>query len=286
MGKNDPAVVGQPQHVPGRGNLPGMGPHQMNPGVKLGAASHEHLKAHGAGNVRQFCQAHRIVNHQGRNAGHHLGAVDQGQPFARLQNQRRKADLLQGPGTAHALTLKKSLSHADQDQAEMGCRRQITAGAHRTLFRNHRRYAAIQKRHKMTEGLVGAGGVSHVKIVEPNGHDRTNHIFGQGISDTRGMAHENLLLQDARVCRGYRDIAQGAKACCDAVDHLFFPDPPGNETRRFFNTCFTFRGDADRNPATGDGHHVIDGYFFFVNNDRLHFLRFFLASTSWRSTER
>jgi hypothetical protein len=64
----------------------------------------------------------------------------------------------------------------------------------------------------------------------PHRPDVPEPCFRKGVANTRRMTHQNLFLQAPGVLRGYRDVAHGAKAGGDAIDHLFFPDPPGYQS--------------------------------------------------------
>ena len=61
--------------------------------IELRIAAHQYFQAHGTGDVGCFCQSPGVMNRQGLEPGHDLGAVNQGQTFARLQGDRFQAGL-------------------------------------------------------------------------------------------------------------------------------------------------------------------------------------------------
>ncbi len=119
--------------------------------VEFGAAAHQHLEAHGGRNIGHLGKMDGIIDRQPADGGHHLGAVDQRQTFSGLQLNGLQTALAQHLLAGHFLPFIKRFTQTDQNQRQMGQRRQVAAGTHRPFVRHHRANAPVEKRDQMLE---------------------------------------------------------------------------------------------------------------------------------------
>jgi len=77
-----------PIHVVGGRSLSRVGPHLMNPGIKLRPASHQHFDAHGGGNIGHLGKHDSVMDRKPSDSGHNLSSVYQCKALGGFKHQR------------------------------------------------------------------------------------------------------------------------------------------------------------------------------------------------------
>jgi hypothetical protein len=83
---------------------------------------------------------------QGTHRSHRLSAVEERDTFFNLELQRFNLRATQSIGAGHALTIEENFALTDCRLCEVRQRRKITAGSHRSFFRNYRCHPAFEQR--------------------------------------------------------------------------------------------------------------------------------------------
>ena len=164
----------------------------------------------------------RVVVGQRADAGHELGPVQQGQAFLGAA-----ARAVRGPARASAVgardrarTVHRRLALADDDQRQVGQRRQVARGAQAAAGRHDRVHGRVEHRDQQLDDLDADAG-------EPDGqgvgaeHEHGPHdLVGQRIADAGRVATDQVALELGGLIGRDPDVGQVAEAGRDAVDGL------------------------------------------------------------------
>ncbi len=190
----------------------------------------------GGGDACRSDESVGIRQQQGTDGGHHLGPVEQGEPFLGLQGQRFQAGLAQGDQARDDLAVELHPAPADERQGEMRERGQVAGRTHAPLLRNERMDPKAQEVEQPVHDDRPTTAVTERQRIRPQQQHRAHDFPGEGRSHARRVAHQEVLLEPSGV--GRRDerggeIAEPGGDPVDdgalgeqAVDHLARLDDP------------------------------------------------------------
>jgi len=125
--------------------------------VRLRRAA-ERLERDRRGDLRVLEQPQAVVHRERPDAGHDRGPVDDRQALLRLEDQRRDPGPSQRLPPGEGATSIFGSAFSDEDEPEMGERRQVSAGSEGPAGRDHGMHAAIQEiKQARHEDLSDAG---------------------------------------------------------------------------------------------------------------------------------
>ena len=205
----------------------------MDSRVKLGPGPHEHLKAHGGGNVSHFGQTYGVMDCKGAHSGAHLCAIHQGQSLAGLKLERLQATLGQGLPPIHSPALVEGLTLTQKHQRQVCQGSQIPTRSHGTLFVNHGMNPPVEEFHEVLDGFPADARMSPCQILDTEGHHGPHRLFVQHVPHRRSMAPDDIVLKLAGVFPGYGHIAQRTETRCYTINGFPFLDPPFNQSPCF-----------------------------------------------------
>ena len=107
---------------------------------------------------------------------------------------------------------------ADQDQGEVGERRQVAAGADRAALGDDGVDAAVEQFAEQLDDLGPDAGMALGQDVGPEEDRRAGFRLADGVSRAQGVAPEQVRLQRVAIGASDEDVAQRAEAGADAVD--------------------------------------------------------------------
>jgi hypothetical protein len=113
----------------------------------------ERLQRQRDGDDGRVEHAARVAQRQAAGRGHQVRPVDQRQPLLGLELDRREPGAPQRGGARHPLAVDERLALADQDQREMGERRQVARRSDRAAARDDRHDAALEQRQQQLDEL-------------------------------------------------------------------------------------------------------------------------------------
>ena len=153
--------------------------------------------------------------------GHELRAVDEREPFLRLQPHRleaRPARARRRPGSARPF--ERGLALADQRQREMGERREVAAGADGAAARHVRQHAAVEALDEQLDGDRARARVALRQRVRAQQHRRADDLVRVRLADPAGVAAQEAELELLGQLLGDRARDEAAEAGVDAVGVL------------------------------------------------------------------
>ena len=161
--------------------------HGVDARIKRAVAAPGSVQRHGPRNHRGFKQtlgAQQRVDGQRRR---HLRAIDQRQAFFGRQANGLEARFLQSPGGKHARALKEHFAFANQREAQVRQRRQITRCADRALAGNHRRDAKVVKRQQAINDDLANAGIAACQASGLDQQNQAHHGLCHGLTHTHSV---------------------------------------------------------------------------------------------------
>ncbi len=132
---------------------------------------------------------------------------------------------LQRHRAGHPLAAQRRLALADQDQRQVGERRQVAGGADRSLARHDRVHAGVEQLDEALDHDRPDPGVppgEHVGAEQEHGaHD----VLAERLAHPAGVGAQQVELQPGELVGGDLDVGEPAEAGVDAVQHLARRDP-------------------------------------------------------------
>ncbi len=185
----------QPHQVSSRVNLPFVRPCQMNSRIKCRWRTHQSLQRHCARQVAEPHHAARSRRRKRAHCGHRLRAVQERQSLLRSQRQWLKPRPPQRFSTRQPRALIERLPLTDHNERQMRQRRQIAARSHRSLFRNHRVNARVEKRNQQLQQLRPHPAESLCKHIRAQQQHRSRFRFRQRLANPARMTAHKVDLQ-------------------------------------------------------------------------------------------
>ncbi len=245
--------------MPRRRHLPGMRPRGDELLGERGAGAEHGLEAHGADDVGGERQAQRVVVAKGSDAGHQLRPVEERQALLRAELEGRQPGMLEGVGArAGTGTVDRCLSLADEDERQVGERRQVA-----------RRAEAAARGDDGMDGLVEHAdeelGDGHADARQPDGErvgaqqeHRAHDLVGQRVADAGRVRPNEVALQLGRLVRLDPHVGEVAEARRDAVDGRPLVDEPLDDGPRLAHASRGIRVERHRSSAACHLDDVVD----------------------------
>ena len=147
--------------------------------------------------ARSAVRARRRRAHEAerRHRGHELRAVDQREPFLRLQPNRLEADGCERLGAAEQLAVDPRLALPDERQREMRERREVAAGADRATRRDVRQHPAVEALDQELDGLDPSAGIPLRERVRAQQHRRADDLVRIRLTDAARVAAQQPKLE-------------------------------------------------------------------------------------------
>jgi hypothetical protein len=162
-----------------------------------------------------------IGEHEGADGAHHVGAVDEGEPFLRLQFDRGEVCAGQRVRPRKVLTLICRFAFAEQDEGGVGEGREVARGADGPPGGDDGRDAGVQQVEDALNEVGPGAGMAPAEAGGLDEHHRANDIVGQRFADAGGVGADEVVLDIAELFGVDADAGEGAEAGVDAVDRLF-----------------------------------------------------------------
>ena len=176
----------------------------MNSGVERAHRAAQPVDRERGRDVRRARQAFGAGNGQRRHRGRWLRAVDERQPFLGAQRDRREprgGECLTATYEGHRVA-DPGLTLADEDERQVGKRREIATRANRAAARHARVDAVVEEVQQPLERRAPDAREALGQDVRPQRHRGTDGSNRQGVTDAGGVAAQEVHLQRAeRVTR-------------------------------------------------------------------------------------
>src|SRR5262245_47669342 len=253
MGLVDLRVLEQQKHVRRRVALPLEWAEGVHRGQKARAGALERLERLCAGDVGGLREPASTRDSEGTECRHELGAVDEREPFLRLQPDWLEADLRQRHGSGQAAAVDRRLALPDQRQREVREWREVAACADRAPARHVREDAAVEALDKQFDGFDPRSRVALRERVCAKEHRGTDDLVRVRLADPARMAPQQPQLQLLRQLLGDRARDEATEARVDAV-RVLFATVRGvlDDLARRGHSLPGRVGEADRPPAECD----------------------------------
>ncbi len=143
-----------------------------------------------AGDVRGPRQPSRPHEPEREHRRHELGAVDEREPFLRLQLHGLETHPRERVRSGQPLAVEPRLSFADERQREMRQRREVARGADRATARHDRQNASVKEREEQLHSLDPSPRVPFRQRVRAQEHRRADHLAGIRVTDPARVGAE------------------------------------------------------------------------------------------------
>ncbi len=236
---------------------------------KRSARSLERLDRERTGDVGCPGQASRPYEAESERRSHELGAVDERQPFLRLELNGLELGPRERVRSREPLAVEPRLSLADEREREMGERREIARRSHRAAAGYDRQDSAVEKRQEQLDRLDAGTGVALRERVRAQEHRRPDDLVGIRIADSARVRAQQPQLQLRGLLLGDRNGDEAAEAGVDAVGVL--AAPVRGSLHKLAGGVHSFPrqvGELHRRPVDGHGPDVVDGQVVAGEADR------------------
>ena len=176
MGLLQTAVAQEVAHLGRDGDLPGMRSRQLVGRGEGDVRAEQCLDRLRGRDARGADQAIRVGQEQRGERAHHLGPVEQREPFLRLQLQRLQPGGGQGLARRQDSTAHLDLAPSDQRQGEMGERRQVAGRTEAPLLRHDRVDALFEERQQPIDQQRPAAAVPERQRVRAQEQHRPDDL--------------------------------------------------------------------------------------------------------------
>ena len=112
----------------------------------------------------------------------------------------------------------RRVAFADQDEREVGKRREVATRADRATARDARMHIAVEQLDQLFERAAANAGVTLREDVRPQQHGRTHGAHRQRFADAGGMASQQIQLKRAQRAGWNRGLGKRSESRVDAVD--------------------------------------------------------------------
>ncbi len=137
-----------------------------------------------------------------------MGAVQQGKTFFGFQGNGFPSHFLVDFFAAVIGAFVFDLPHADNREAEVGQRHQVTGGAEGSLFVHHRINAVVVEVHKTLHRFHLHAGIAVRKGLDFQQEHQTDNFFRHFVSHAASVGHHQVLLQFAQILFRYGRVAK------------------------------------------------------------------------------
>ena len=175
------------------------------------------IDRHCTGDYRAREQIFRAKQPGQRERRGDLGAIDQGETFLGAQLERLQAGLLQSLRRIEDVAVDAYLADPQQHRPQVRERRKIARGADRTLGGDHRIHLPVQQREQPVDQLIADAGQALGERIDLQCQDQADDSVGQGLTDPRGMRHQQVSLQEFQLVVGDAGLGQQPKPGIDAI---------------------------------------------------------------------
>ena len=218
------------------------------------------LQAHGADDVRGGGQPPRVLEGQGSQRAHQLGAVQQRQALLRLQRQRPQPGVGQGFGRrARSALVDPGLSLADHHQREVGQRRQVAGRTDAAARGHHGMHLVVEHADQQLHHLGAHAGQANRQGVGAQQQHGPHHLGGERLAHAGGVRPHQVALQLGGLGGLDPDVRQVPEAGGDAVGGASVGDQLLDHRPRGAHPLHRRRVQLHLTARTGDLRHVPGG---------------------------
>ena len=174
-------------------------------------------------------------------------------------------------GGLAAFATEHHFALAGQGRGDVGQRRQITAGADRTFFRDQRQDVVFEERLKALQQFHAHPGHAVAQRLQTRREHRARRLGVEQFAQAAAVEGVQMTRQRLDVMQRHRDHAGVAVTGGHAIDHAFLVQQ-GVEESRALGDALTVRGVAlqlRRHLTVGQGQHVFDAQREFAEGYRL-----------------
>jgi|GEM_PF-3199454 hypothetical protein len=187
-----------------------------------------------------------------RQRGRDLRAVDEGDPFLRLEDDGGEAGPRQRLGGGQTLAGVEGLALAHHRRRHVRERREVAGGADRALFRDDGNDALLQHRLDQADDLHTCTGRAAAERQELQDHDEADDANVEWRADAARMRQDQIALQRLDVVRRYAHARKLAEAGIDPVDRLVAAGDGRDARRRRLDARMRRRVEAHRHLVAPD----------------------------------
>ena len=200
------------------GNLPRVGTRCVDTGIEGGPGAPQGLQRQPGDGVRQAGQAAEFLMGQVAQGGDELGAVDEGQALLGLEDHGLETRCRQGRAPGHLVAVLPGQPLAHQQKGHVGQGSQVAAGAHAALAGHHGHHILVQAVCQQADGLGADAAVALQQTVDASGHEGAGLVLRKRVAHARGMAADEVQLEQLQLVRCDDHRGELAEARVDAVD--------------------------------------------------------------------
>ncbi len=191
----------------GGGDLAGLAAHALDLGDEGAVRPEQPLERHGAGQVGEGGQPIGPDLRERADRHHGLGAVHERQALLGLEHDGPQPGPCERLAAGQALAADPRLALADDEECEVGERREVPGGADRPALGDHGDAVPLEQREDEVERLLPDAAVPLGEHVRPQEDERAGLLEGQGGSDAGGVREHQVsleLFRDRRAGSGPR----------------------------------------------------------------------------------
>ena len=174
-------------------------------------------------------------------------------PFLGLERERLEAGLAQRQQGRDVPAVELDLAATDQGQGQVGERGQVARRPERALLGHDRVDPGRQHLEQALDDDRPAAAVAQGQGVGPEQEHRPDDLDRERRPNSRGVAHQQVLLEPRGIGRGDEGGGQVAEAGGHAVDHLALGDEPFDHVAGFLDAGPGVAVELDRGAVAGDG---------------------------------
>lgn len=192
----------------------------MGPFVEGEGNAVEGLDGDACRDVRRFGERFGVEEGQDRHGTHGGRAVVEGESFLRAKLHGREPGSGEGFRRGHSPTAEAHLAEAEERQGQVGEGAEVAARTEGPLAWDERVDSKIEKGHELVQHCEADAGEAPDEAVDPKEHHGPDHVLGEGLAHTAGMALQKIFLKKPPVLPGDLHRGEIAEPRGDSVDHV------------------------------------------------------------------
>jgi len=229
-----------------------MGPERVDPRVECGVRSHERFERHGASDVGQAREARRIEDREGAVPGHEVRAVEEREPFLRLEDEGAHARAGQRLGGGNLPVAVRYRAVAEETECHVSERRQISRRPDRPQLGHDGMDAPVQARDHRFDDRGPHSGRAARQGGGKQEHDRSHVRLREGRAHAPGVAQDEVPLEVGTRAWWNDDVLELPDAGRDSVDCLRARRQPIDEGAAGAQGLLRTRGQRNLLTPAGD----------------------------------
>jgi len=218
VARQDGAALQQRAQVGGGRQLARLRADRVDAFLERRRAAAQRLDRQRAADVGGLGEPDRLEDGEAPDRGHDLRAVDQREALLLAQQQRLAPHRRERLRAGHLLAVGgEHLAAADQRQGHVAQRREVAAGADRSLRWDHRREAGVEQRQRLLQQLEPHTGEAEREVVDAQRERQPARRERQRLADAGGVAEQQVGLQRRQLVVGDAHAGELPEAGVDAV---------------------------------------------------------------------